>query len=96
MEQRRKVNKTLLACLVFLAALVLGSPLFASEPPEIGVAEVKALMDKGKALVIFPLTSIEFNNMHIAGSVNIELENIPAGLPANKDQTLIFYCLGPS
>ena len=82
-------------CTLLFAALALSGPVAAvEEPPEINAADLKTLMDKGEANVIFPLSLIEFNSLHIAGSVHIELGNVPEKLPADKNQTLVFYCLG--
>jgi rhodanese-related sulfurtransferase len=52
------------------------------------------MMDKGEALVVFPLSKIEYNNLHIRGSVNIDLENIAKELPSDKSRKIVFYCLG--
>jgi rhodanese-related sulfurtransferase len=64
--------------------------------PEIDAAGVKSLMDAGNVTVIFPLSRIEFNDLHIPGSINLAMENIPAQLPDDKNRPLVFYCLGRS
>lgn len=79
---------------VLLVLLFCSPPAFSAEPVEIGAEQVREMMDSGQATVIFPLSPIEFNNLHIEGSVNIPIDQIPASLPADKTQTLIFYCLG--
>ena len=61
---------------------------------EIDAAGVKKLMDKGNTLVVNPLAPIEFGNEHIAGSVNIPIENLKTGLPKDKAMPIVFYCLG--
>ena len=67
---------------------------FGAEPVEVNAQQVKEMMEKGGPAVIFPLSKIEFNNMHIEGSINIPIEEIPAALPADKTREMIFYCLG--
>jgi rhodanese-related sulfurtransferase len=61
-----------------LCILVLTSslPALAKNYQDIDAPTLKAMMDKGEALVVFPLSKIEYNNLHIRGSVNIDLENI--------------------
>lgn len=61
---------------------------------EIDAAGVRALMEQGGVEVIFPLSPIEFDNLHIEGSINIPLEKLASRLPEDKSQPLVFYCLG--
>ena len=61
---------------------------------EIKAPEVKKMMDTGDALVIYPLSKIEYNDLHIKESVNIPVGKLAEELPADKNKTLIFYCLG--
>ena len=63
-------------------------------PTEIGAAGLKKLMDSTNILVVFPLSPVEFDSLHIPGSVNVPLDGLQTGLPADKDRTLAFYCLG--
>ena len=65
-----------------------------AEPVEVSAQQVKEMMETGTPAVIFPLSKIEFNNMHIEGSTHIPIEDIPDALPADKTIDLIFYCLG--
>lgn len=75
-------------------ALVSAGSLFAQGYQDIDAAGVKMLMEKQDALVVFPLSPIEFDNQHIQGSVNIVMDMLPYELPDNKNQPLVFYCLG--
>lgn len=61
---------------------------------EIDATGVKALLEKNAATVINPLSPIEYENQHIPGSINIPLENLSSMLPEDKNETIIFYCLG--
>ncbi|PLX99291.1 MAG: hypothetical protein C0623_09435 [Desulfuromonas sp.] len=61
---------------------------------EINATKLKTIMDESDPLVVFPLSSIEFNDLHIAGSVNIPLHALNEQLPTDKERTLVFYCLG--
>ncbi|MBW2689575.1 MAG: rhodanese-like domain-containing protein [Deltaproteobacteria bacterium] len=81
----------MLALLVFLA---FSCPVFSAEPVLVDAAQVKKMMDDNSAFVVFPLSAIEYNNLHIEGSVNIPIEELPAGLPDDKKYSLVFYCLG--
>jgi rhodanese-related sulfurtransferase len=51
-------------------------------------------MDNSEALVIFPLSPIEFDHKHIKGSVNIVPSTMEYALPVDKEKALVFYCLG--
>lgn len=82
--------------LVTILVLLLGLPLaaHAAKYQEIDTKGVKAMMDAGNVLVVNPLTPIEFADEHIAGSVNIPIEQLKSKLPADKSKPIIFYCLG--
>ena len=64
------------------------------EPQEVDARAVKLMMDEDDALVIFPLSSIEFNDLHIKGAVNIPISLLNSRLPEDKTRKLVFYCLG--
>lgn len=61
--------------------------------------ELKAMMDQGEDfLLINALSSLEFTQTKIKGSVNIpygKLKRGKAELPSSKEKKLIFYCMGP-
>ena len=61
---------------------------------EIDAAGTKALMENADALVVFPLSPIEFDNQHIQGSVNIVMDLLEYELPEDKERIIVFYCLG--
>jgi rhodanese-related sulfurtransferase len=61
---------------------------------EIDANQLKSMMDAGEPLVVFPLSSIEYKDRHITGSVNIPLHKLKAELPKDKNKTMVFYCLG--
>lgn len=61
---------------------------------EIDAAGTKALMENADALVVFPLSPIEFDNQHIQGSVNIVMDMLEYQLPEDKERVIVFYCLG--
>lgn len=65
----------------------------------IATEELKALFDSGeKIAVINSLSALEFTQTKIKGSSNIpygKLRDGEAVLPADKETTLVFYCLGP-
>ena len=80
--------------LAFFFLLLLAGPALGADYQEIKAPEVKKMMDGGDALVIYPLSKIEFNDLHIRGSVHIPVGRLAEELPADKEKTLIFYCLG--
>ena len=89
----RKLLLTLTAGVMF----VLLTSAFASASKgynEIDAAGTKALMENTDALVVFPLSPIEFDNRHIEGSVNIVMDMLQYDLPEDKERALVFYCLG--
>jgi rhodanese-related sulfurtransferase len=61
---------------------------------DIDALGVKALMDNEEALVVFPLSPMEFDHKHIKGSVNIIPAMMEYELPTDKGKALVFYCLG--
>jgi rhodanese-related sulfurtransferase len=61
---------------------------------DIDATGVKAMMDNGGALVVFPLSPMEYDHKHIKGSVNIIPAMMEYELPVDKKKALIFYCLG--
>jgi hypothetical protein len=93
-----KFSPSMLVARLFILSLfvflVCSRPVFSADPIEVKAAQVKEMMDGGAAFVVFPLSTIEYNNLHIEGSVNIPIEELPAGLPEDRKQCLIFYCLG--
>lgn len=89
-----RMNKTWSVWGFCLCGLLLFCPGLRAEPTEIGAVELKKMMGATEVLVIFPLSPIEFDNLQIPGSVNIPLEEVSAGLPADKNRPLVFYCLG--
>ena len=61
---------------------------------EIKAVQVKKMMGGGDVLVVYPLSRIEYNDLHIKGSINITVGNLAKELPQDKNRKLIFYCLG--
>ena len=66
----------------------------AKEYVEVDAPTVKKMMESDNALVVFPLSTIEFDNLHIEGSINIQMEDLETKLPKDKSRKLVFYCLG--
>jgi len=85
---------------IFIVAsllLALYAPVLAASYQEIDTLLLKAMLDKDKEkdiLLIYPLSRIEYNDLHIAGSVNIPLDDLQKKLPADHNRPLVFYCLG--
>ncbi len=84
----------LLTALAVVALVAITPPSVAADVVEINAQQLKEMMDTSDVLVIFPLSRIEFNHLHIKGSINIPLEEIQTKLPADKNRRLVFYCLG--
>ena len=85
---------------IWFASLVLALSLFVSGYAladtwkEVTADELKTMMDAEDVLVVFPLSKIEFNDLHIKGSVNIPVQDLKKKLPADKEKKIVFYCLG--
>jgi len=88
------MQKRLVSWLMVLAVLGFAVPAAAAGWQKIDARGVKEMMEHGDPLVVFPLSRIEYNNLHIEGSVNIPLAQLESGLPADKNRKLVFYCLG--
>lgn len=90
------MRKLLLILLVGMVALLLTSTLVpaSQDYQDIDAAGTKALMENADALVVFPLSPIEFDNKHIEGSVNIVMDMLEYDLPEDKERHIVFYCLG--
>ena len=80
--------------LAFVLCLVLSGFVMADTWKEINAEDLKKMMDTEDVLVVFPLSKIEFNDMHIPGSVQISVGMLGEKLPADKEKKLVFYCLG--
>lgn len=94
MKHASALFTTRILLLALLVLLAFSCPVFSAEPVNVDAAQVKKMMDDNSAFVVFPLSAIEYNNLHIEGSVNIPIELLPARLPDDKKYSLVFYCLG--
>ena len=95
MKQKMVTNAILLS----IAFLFLVSPVAAAENKNyqtITAPEVKNMQEKGEAVLIHVLSELEFEMQHIAGSINIPVNEIKTTdkLPKDKETRLIFYCMG--
>ena len=89
----RKLLLTLTAGMVFVI-LTSAFTFAANGYKDIDAAGTKSLMENAEALVVFPLSPIEFDNQHIQGSVNIVMDMLEYELPEDKERVIVFYCLG--
>lgn len=80
--------------LVFCLLFGLTSAVSASGWTEISAQELKTKMDAKEIILIYPLSRIEYRNLHIVGDINIPMSRLAENLPADKNQPLAFYCLG--
>ena len=88
------MKKVWITGMAFVLSLVLSGFATADTWKEIKADELKKMMDTEDVLVVFPLSKIEYNDMHIPGSVNIPVGMLEEKLPADKEKKLVFYCLG--
>jgi rhodanese-related sulfurtransferase len=87
--------RTRTVVLITTLLLTLCAPLLAAPYQEIDTLLLKAMLDKDKnILLVYPLSKIEYNDLHIAGSIFIPLDELKKKLPADHAQPLVFYCLG--
>jgi rhodanese-related sulfurtransferase len=93
-RQRGDMNITRLFSLLVLSLLLTANIAQAEKYRGIDAKGVKKLLDAGNALVINPLTPIEFDHEHIPGSINIPIEFLAVKLPADRNIPVVFYCIG--
>ncbi len=88
------MRKSVIALVLFL--LLPALPVYATEKgwQEISAYELKKAMETEDVLVVCPLSRIEYNDLHIKGSVNIPMQRIHRELPRDKNKRIVFYCLG--
>ena len=63
--------------------------------PRITAEHAKAAVENSAAIIVDVRSKEEYNRSHIAGAVNIRLDEIeanPTGLDLEKDQWIITYC----
>lgn len=85
----------LICCTSFSLPLVRASV----DIPIIGTVELKHKLDQGEPMVLAnALSSIEFRNLTIKGSINIPSSKVSLDnplMPKDKNQLLVFFCKGP-
>ena len=72
-----------------------GTPLTEAEVPRVSIEEARAALEAGTAVIVDVRRPGEFEASHIAGAINIPLEEIernPTGLDLDKKQWIITYC----
>jgi len=95
MRKNRKVCDWLLA--VCAIVLISCPALATTKYQQITAPETKLLMEKGEGVLLFNvLSQLEFELHHIPGSVSIPFNKLKNSflLPADKNNPLIFYCMG--
>ena len=90
----RTATKTIVTLMLTIFLVSLGTIADAKKYGEVDAKATKDMMEKENALVVFPLSAIEFGDLHIKGSVNISMDLLAEQLPKDKSQKIIFYCLG--
>ncbi len=90
----RNAARTIVTLMLTFFLISLGSIAGAKEYGEVDAKATKDMMDKENALVVFPLSPIEFEDLHIKDSVNIPMDLLADDLPKDKSRKIIFYCLG--
>jgi hypothetical protein len=88
------MKKIWITALLLVLSLIFSGFAMADTWKEIKADELKKMMNTEDVLVVFPLSKIEFNDMHIPGSVNIPVGMLKEKLPADKEKKIVFYCLG--
>jgi rhodanese-related sulfurtransferase len=90
------MNRAIFFLFTVLLAVLLycGSAISATGYQDIDAKGVKTLMEQEEALVVFPLSPMEFDHKHIKGSVNIIPKMMEYDLPVDKEKKIVFYCLG--
>lgn len=84
--------------LVPLLILLFSGQAYGQGVQYITAPEVRNMMENDpRVVVINALSKIEYDGLHITGSINIPVINFRASklLPVDKSTPLIFYCMGP-
>jgi len=88
-------NFVRLTALFGIALCGFATHLLAADYSEIATEEVKRLLERDKeAMLIFPLSRIEYDEKHIPGAVHIPLAEIKNKLPEDRNTRLIVYSRG--
>jgi rhodanese-related sulfurtransferase len=90
----RNAARTIVTLMLTFFLISLGTIAEAKKYGEVDAKTTKDMMEKENTLVVFPLSAIEFGDLHIKGSVNISMDLLAEKLPKDKSQKIIFYCLG--
>lgn len=89
------MRRALLALTLALSACATGG----SEPhvPEIGVTELRPLVEAGRVVLVDANGSESYREGHIPGAIDLEAlgSDLASVLPANKDALVVAYCGGP-
>jgi len=70
-------------------------PLTEAEVPRVSLAEAKAALDSGAAILVDVRSPDAFAESHAVGAISVPLGTIErdiTGVPFNKDQWIITYC----
>ena len=70
------MQKRMVRWFLVVTLMLVTMPAMAAGWQEIDAKGVKVMMEQEDPLVVFPLSRIEFNNLHIDGSVNIPLSQL--------------------
>ena len=72
-----------------------GPLLTEAEVPRVSIEEARTALEAGTAIIVDVRLPAAFEESHIAGAINIPLEEIernPTGLALDKEQWIITYC----
>lgn len=83
--------------LTLLATAVLAVSVIAGEFPDVSVAEVKALTDSKKAVLIDVNGSDSYKKGHVPGALDFAAVkgDLASVLPKDKNTPIVAYCGGP-
>lgn len=87
----------LLLVFFLLAFLPIPRPVQAAQYKIITAPEVKSMIENDpRVVVINVLSSIEYDGLHITGSINIPIIDLASSplLPKDKSTPVVFYCMG--
>ena len=91
MEPRSRLH---FSWLLIFPLLLLASAIWAANFPDISTQDLKAKLDAGgNFLLLNPFSDIEFDMVHIPGSVNIPIGEIATSdkLPQDKETLIVCY-----